>query len=324
MNRFFLWALVGWVAVASTAAAQSEVEDPRDEAAASAGVTGATETSDAPDEDPEPAPPLTEAEREAQERFAQGEAFFESGNYDAARGAYERAYELLEGTPRQYFLLYNIALCHERSFRYDLAMEGYRRYLEEGGPRAEARADVQASIRALENLLGAIEIESNVPADVWTDERQVGQAPGTVLLPAGDHVLEVRASGYESESVEVSVRPRDTLRRSVVLSELFAGISPGFFLATAGAAAVALGVAAFFGVRALVLENDLEDPVVAEDGEPIADAALAHDIFLVSGITLAAVATALLVLTDFGGSDEVELEVSLLPEGGVIGLRGAL
>ena len=86
----------------------------------------------------------------------------------AGEGRHERIYELLEGHPNQFFVLYNLGRAYEELHRYDLAIQMYRRYLDEGGLCAtvavlgagdladlsHAHEHLQATAKALSDELG--------------------------------------------------------------------------------------------------------------------------------------------------------------------------
>ena len=56
---------------------------------------------------------------------AVAERLFLAGHYAAALAEYARAYQVLAGHPRQYWVLHNLANCNESMFRYDLAVDLY-------------------------------------------------------------------------------------------------------------------------------------------------------------------------------------------------------
>lgn len=249
---------------------------------------------------------------EGRRHFDQGRAFFDSNNYDAALAEFERAYELLDGRPNRYVLLFNIGQCHERLFRYDEALRYYRRYVTEGGASARDRSAVEATVRTLEGLLATVRVTVNVPhAEVWVDERRVGSAPGEVQIPGGRHVIELRERGYLPARQEVQLPARATrdLAFSLEVVPRGRGVRPVFFWTTAGAAALSAAVGAFFGVRALVMRGDVDsrlaDPagryeVSDEDRQDIRQSALAADISYGGAALLAVGATVLFFVTDWG------------------------
>jgi len=262
----------------------------------------------------EPPPPNVV---EANERVERGEQLFEQGNYDAALAEFERAYELVEDHPSRFFILYNIGQAHERRFRYDLAMRYYQRYLDEGGPDAPDRAMVEGTIRTLEGLLATVEVAVNVPeAEVWVNERQIGTAPGEILVPAGRHVVEVRAPGYVPAQREVQLAPRTTETVSFELEELaeeYRGLGPAYFWTASVLAMVSLGVGGAFGIIALGENSELhdraEDPstrwtVTEEDNDRVARLALIADIGFGAAALFGGGALILAFMTDWGPSED--------------------
>src|SRR5689334_10173280 len=104
-----------------------------------------------------PGPPPESADAEAaRTAVARAKALFAVGDYGAALAEFTRAYELLHDDPRQADVLNNIAVCYERMFRYDLALTHYQRYLDESTASAEDRAEVEAVMRSLRDLLGTV------------------------------------------------------------------------------------------------------------------------------------------------------------------------
>ena len=250
----------------------------------------------------------------AKKYFDRGVKFFEAENYDAALTEFERAYERLLGHPKRFFVLDNIGQCHERQFRYDKALEYYRRYLKEGGDAAEDRAVVLATIRTLEGLLATLTIQSNVAAEVWVDDRFMGNAPGDVLVPGGLHVIELRAAGYEAAKKEVNIAARERQTHQFTLDELsqYEGLHPAYFYSGVALTAVSLGAGSYFGLKALSEDqagHDREDEQgefanTPEDEERVKRLALTADICFASASVFAVGTTLLYFMTDWGGSTE--------------------
>jgi hypothetical protein len=222
----------------------------------------------APEAEPPPDPRVTEARA----HFDQGAVFFERENWEAALAEFQRAYEMLDGHPAQYTVLFNLGQTYERLFQYDLALRAYQQYLDRGGPEAEDRATVTATIRALDNLLATINVTTNVPrAEVWLDDRRIGTAPGEIRIPGGRHLVQLRATGYIPNQVEVTIVAR--ARRDVIVNltriPQHRGLPPFLFGGAAGIAVVAAGVGAGFGIAALMQRSDFDrinmDPVEGHD-----------------------------------------------------------
>ncbi|UJR84018.1 tetratricopeptide repeat protein [Sandaracinus amylolyticus] len=273
--------------------------------------------SEAAPEEPPPSPELAEA----MERYEGAERLFEQGDYRGALAEFQRIYELLEGHPNQFFVLYNLGRAYEELHRYDLAIDMYRRYLDEGGEGAEDRAEVEASLRALERLLGtvAITIAEGGPdtAEVWLGEWQVGVAPGEVHIPGGQHTIEVRAQGYEVLRREIQVASRQRIELELELARLsdFRGVTPALFVTSTALAVASLGVAIGLGVNAMMLNQDAEecrdtagcglDPGARR--AEIRDFALAADVMYGVAGLFAVSSVVLIFVTDWGSMPEPEL-----------------
>lgn len=254
--------------------------------------------------------------REANERLARGEALFEQGDFDAALAEWERAYEIIGDHPSRFVILYNIARAHERRFRYDLALRYYHRYLNEGGTDAPRREAVEGSIATLEGLLATVHVRANVAAEVWVEDRRIGDAPGAVRLPGGRHVIELRAAGYEPAREEVQVAPRTEATLELELSPLaeeFEGVDPGFFAASLVGAGVSLLSGVGFGTAALVERADVDarndDPlgmttVGPDDQDRIRAFALTADVSYGAALLFGATALVFALLTDWDGEAE--------------------
>ncbi|ADO74850.1 Tetratricopeptide repeat domain protein [Stigmatella aurantiaca DW4/3-1] len=71
------------------------------------------------------AAPTEQAKAEARVKFAEGNAFYEQGNYRQALTSFDAAYRLV---PLPAFL-FNVAQCHRQLGSYERAASFYRRYL---------------------------------------------------------------------------------------------------------------------------------------------------------------------------------------------------
>jgi len=268
--------------------------------------------------------------RRAREITAQATVRFQAGDYGAAAASFLEAYDLLDGDPRRAALLNNIAVSYERSFRYDLAMVYYPRYLRESQPDEADRAEVQQIVAGLRELLGEVNIRSNVPARVWIGTELQVDTPATVWVPAGNHVLEARARGYEPSREELRVAPRTTHTLDLTLSPLpqYHGIPPHYFWAGVGLTAAALVTGTAFGARAVRQHRQAEERVdeglvTPADNHTLDRLKVSADVcfgaaalFGVSTLVLFFVSDLRIPRTD----DERPGRVALLPE---VGLHGA-
>lgn len=260
---------------------------------------------------PTPAPAAQPADavlEQARERQRRGRALLEARDFNGALAEFQRVYELLQGHPRQFIALSNIGRCYQSMGQYDLAMQYYERYLREGGAQGEDRATVEASIAALGDLLGTLEVRVQGPAraEAWLDNRRVGEVPGSLRVPGGNHSLEVRAAGWNTQRREVQVTAREAQSLSFALERPRAGIAPAWFFAGAALTVGTLAVAGGLGGAALAarsrIDARLADPaqrftVTEQDRAPLRTLALATDVtFGVAGalgltsVVLAAVA----------------------------------
>ena len=291
------------VAQPAAAPAQPITTPPADPAPAGTTTTTTTTTTTAP------APPANPAVVEARQHFDQGVVLFARENFDAALAEFQRAYELLQGNPHQYSVLFNIAQSNERLFRYDEALRFYQRYLEEGGAQAEDRVTVEANIRALDGLLATLHITTNVPsAEVWIDDRRVATAPGDIRVPGGRHTVQLRVQGYlpGQQEVQITARARRDLNFTLEHIPEPSGASPIFFYGASGLAVVSLAAGAVIGSIALSASNDAqrrynEAPVLVSREEVAAytQTALIADICFGAGALFAVGAGVLYFLTDF-------------------------
>lgn len=257
---------------------------------------------------------------QAREHLNRGTALLDQENYDAALVEFMRAYDLVGEHPARPLILFNIARAHERLFRYDLALEYYDRFLQEAAPDAPQRGEVEGAIRVLEGLLGTLSIESNVEAEVWVDDRQVGSAPGSVRIPGGSHVVVLRAPGYQDSRQQVQIAARETKALTFTLSELAAeyrGIAPIFFWGATGLAAASVLAGGAMGIAALVRRGDVDaqlmDPVLQHDGGALEAArrdieayALVADVLFGAAGVFAVTAVVLAFLTDWSGGAPAE------------------
>ncbi|HJL05611.1 MAG TPA: PEGA domain-containing protein [Polyangiaceae bacterium LLY-WYZ-15_(1-7)] len=292
-------------AEAEGAAAEGAEGEPAAEAEADAAEGDAAEAeADAGDADPRL--------QEARERIARGEQLYAEESYEAALAEFNETLDLLRGHQLRFLVLYNIAKCQERLFRYQDALTAYRGFLEQGGAFSELAAEVRAKIELLEGLLGTVTLRVSVPTyEVWVDDRLIGESETEILLPGGSHTVEIRAEGYVPAQQQVNVAAQ--AERSLTfelerLAEEFEGLSPALFWTGAAVTLLAVAGGAAFGLKALNESNDIDsrDPALATRGEidDVRRFSRNADIFFgVAG--LAATTTIIFALfTDWGGDDE--------------------
>ncbi|MBL8679948.1 MAG: PEGA domain-containing protein [Myxococcales bacterium] len=218
--------------------------------------TGATDASATP-----AATPPNPERAEARAAFQRGNSLYDANNFESALTEYQRAYELYGTLPTRYRLFFNIARCYERLFRYNFAVEYYRRFLEAAAADDPNRVMATASMAALEGLLGTLDIRSNVPhAEVWVDDRQVSDRVQSVRIPGGVHVVELRVRGYSPARQQVSLPARTTVSLEFRLERLNVrrGLHPAFFGIVTGVG-VAVGTAGIvLGARVLSIRAEVD------------------------------------------------------------------
>lgn len=259
------------------------------------------------------------------------ERLFDAGHFAASLAAYTRAYDVLGGHPRQYFVLYNLAACHERLFHYELALAFYEQYLARAPETEPDRSQVAAIMHMLRGLLGTLVVESSVPAAVWVDARNLGTTPGRWLIPAGRHVVEARAALHESPRQEVQLAAGQVLGLRFVLPRLSTntGPRPGYFWATTALTGAAVVGGTVFGFLALSASEDGRARAdyylgAQTEAERTRRYALAADIGFGSAALLGATATVLYFITDWTeptpsrsrGSSRSRPSIALTPQGG--------
>ena len=131
--------------------------------------------------------PSTEELAKAEQRFAEGEAYYDLGKYAEALAAYEDAY-LLSKAPE---LLYNTAQCYRLLGNYEEAIKRYNTYLRRV-PDSPIRVNVEKLIAESEASLRAGPTPSTAkvgPTSAPIDTP--GPSLARFVLPAGLAVLGV-------------------------------------------------------------------------------------------------------------------------------------
>lgn len=272
----------------------------------------------------ETAPPPVPAEARA--HLDRGEQLFEAGGFDAALAEYQAAHRDMEGHPLRYLVEFNVAQCHERLSQYDLALEHYQRYLDEGGS-AESDADaVRGRIEVLSGLLGTIDVTLTWPVEVaadarpevelWLGDRRIGVAPGAIRLPGGNHALEARAAGFESriEQLQLSSGARVAVTFTMTPLAAGGGLDPAVFWGVSAAAVVAALVGGAIGITVLMdgARASLGEPEDATftmaDVASIRERSLVADVFYGTAGLFAVTAVILYFASDWSGPDPSQSE----------------
>jgi tetratricopeptide (TPR) repeat protein len=261
---------------------------------------------------------------DARQRFAEAEQIFARGDHAGALAEFQRIYDTLEGHPRRFFVLYNIARCQEELFRYSEALDNFRRYLAEGGAGTDLASSAQQKIATLEGRLAILRITTNASnAEVWVDGHMVGTAPGDVRVAGGSHAVELRADGYAPARRDVQIAARTTQDLSIELESVISGVSPAFFIAGASLTAIAAGIAIGFGAVALSEQNALSANLASSDErmrfmvtqariDSMEQMALLADVFFATAAVFGIASLILIFVTDWGMGGE-ESDYALVP-----------
>jgi hypothetical protein len=258
---------------------------------------------------PTPAAPVAAIDEQlerARSIVGAADPLFVAGHYGAALAEYSRAYEVLAGHPRQYWVLHNLAACNERLFRYDVALTLYGEYLRRAPADENDRAEVAAIMRTLRSMLATLAVESRVAGEVWVDDRRIGTAPGKWLIPTGRHIVELRAPLYESErrELELGAAQATTLHFEPRRLSTYRGPNRGYFWAAVTATGVAAATGATFGGLAVAARSDGRERAelyldTRDDARRTRTLALAADVGFGAAVLLGVTATVLYFVTDW-------------------------
>ncbi len=265
---------------------------------------------------------------EARKNYADAEAKFQSGDYEAAFTLYKAANDAVPAPQT----LYKMALCLDKLDKTREALAAYAAFLGSSPPASmdakvsESQARV-AELRRKAPVL--VKVKSDPPgASVSVDGvAQMGTAPIDVKVAPGTHKFRVTAPGYDPYEKDLTLDPGGAdqtldamLLKSVAVAEAPppvvetkpvekpAEVPPEkrsnaaafIVLGVAGAGAIVGGI---FGVKALQGKSDFKNGQKTTDkADQVEKDALIADMALGAAITLGVTGTVLLLTS--GGSDE--------------------
>lgn len=251
--------------------------------------------------------------QEARELFLQGQAAYETGDYDTAVQNWERAYEL---DPRP-LLQYNLAQAYERLGLLDQAVAAYRVYIENTPGDDQRAQNARARIASLEQRVGntSIRLTGGVEgAAILVDGEDRGRLPhpDPLRVDPGSHRVVVRAEGYEDFVSVVAVSAGQSVDVPV---ELAAGVSGRASTTTGGGGVSMIGVGVAAGGGAVLIGGAITGGLALAaagdapnaDGPEADDArtlALVTDILLPVGAVAVAAGVVLMFVLDDGGSSD--------------------
>jgi len=167
--------------------------------------------------------PTPEEVQQAQVRWNEGKAFFDSGNFEAARVAFKQAYTVF---PHPVFLQ-NLGEAELRTGRNVEAARHFEAFLRASSSASSAQRDLaKKSLRRAAETLGSMVIEANADdAEIRVDDEVVGRTPLGSLewyVEPGRHVVVARKEGYLDGSEQVFV-PAGAAKTVVVRVQRVAG-----------------------------------------------------------------------------------------------------
>jgi hypothetical protein len=151
--------------------------------------------------------------------------------------------------------------------------------------------------------IGRVRVEANVPeAEVYVDDGLVGGVPYRGDLAEGEHRIEVRAEGYETQTQTVAIATGDERIVTVSLGRP-GGSDPAWFWTMVGVTGAAAVTTAALGGVVIVKDQDYSANPTQAGKDEGARLVLATDVCL--GVTIAAaVAAGVLAFTTNWGGDE--------------------
>jgi hypothetical protein len=250
---------------------------------------------------PEPSSLFRDQFQRALPHLKKAETLFANDIFETALAEYKKAYDILEGHPKHYQVLYNIGLCCERLNRYTEALAYYQQYLRMCSAYGKDCATVEKDIETLKGILSQLHISVNVETEVWVDGVLMGAAPGTIMLAGGRHTVALRAQGYESEQVQVHIPAGSVQELNIKLVKR--GISSAFFWGSTALSLAAMGFGAYYGTKAIAERNKADRNkgmfVSKKTGKQIDALSLRADVCFGIGGAFAITSAILYFLTDW-------------------------
>jgi hypothetical protein len=169
---------------------------------------------------------------EAAARYDRGVKLFGDGDYPGALAEFETVYQLT----KRWEVLFNVAVCQKKLFRYGKAVRSLERYLAEGGAGVDAtrKQAVQAELAEIRSLVAEITVSvAGAPAQIDVDGLSEGVTPldRPLLLGSGRHVVRASREGELADEKVIDVisgqnatvtlaprpRPREVKTASITL-----------------------------------------------------------------------------------------------------------
>jgi hypothetical protein len=170
------------------------------------------------------AEPTKEQIAEARAHYSKGLELYRESDFDAALIEFQRAYD----TAPAYKILYNIALVQRQLKDYAGAVRSFKRYLDDGGNRIDAKriTEVEREIDKLQGRVAELKLTTNVEgAEVSVDDLEVGTTPlsDPLLVNAGKRKISVSKSGYNTATRVIKVAGGDSKELELELKKSSGG-----------------------------------------------------------------------------------------------------
>jgi hypothetical protein len=152
------------------------------------------------------AAPTPEEVQQAQARWSEGKAYFDAGNFEAARVAFKQAYTVF---PHPVFLQ-NLGEAELRSGRNVEAARHFEAFLRTSSSVSGSQRDLaRKSLKKAAEKLGSVVVDTNAEdAEIRVDDEVVGRSPLGGLawyVEPGKHVVVARKEGYLDGTEQVFV-----------------------------------------------------------------------------------------------------------------------
>jgi len=154
--------------------------------------------------------PTPEEVQQAQVRWNEGKAYFDAGNFEAARVAFKQAYTVF---PHAAFLQ-NLGEAELRTGRHVEAARHFTAFLRASSAGSPVQRELaKKSLAKAAERLGSIVVTTNVDdAEIRVDDEVVGRSPlGSLAwyVEPGRHLITARKDGYldGSERIDVAIGP---------------------------------------------------------------------------------------------------------------------
>ena len=154
--------------------------------------------------------PTPEEVQQAQARWNEGKAYFDAGNFEAARVAFKQAYTVF---PHAAFLQ-NLGEAELRTGRNVEAARHFTAFLRAGSSGSPSQRELaKKSLAKASERLGSIVVTTNVDdAEIRVDDEVVGRSPlGSLAwyVEPGRHSITARKDGFldGSERIDVAIGP---------------------------------------------------------------------------------------------------------------------